>query len=108
MAEDARHDSIHPKRKIPRQVRNGFSFAQAAFRLSQEDGPAAKLANGHFKGDARSEGRLFEDQCDMFSRQRLAEAPLPLRSRTEEQRRKVRACELPQRKHICILMHSPA
>ena len=62
LRENARHDSLHPARKVPRHVGNRFAIAQTRVGVIQKNGRAAQAAHAHFKCDARAQRRLFKNQ----------------------------------------------
>ena len=71
LLEDARHDALHPARKIPRHVGNGFALAQPRHRVIQKDGRAAQAAHAHLESHARAQRRLLQNQRQEAPGQRV-------------------------------------
>src|SRR5580700_4524908 len=69
---DARNDTVDPAIEIAGDIGDGFAGAErgGGLRVVEENYRTAHALDADVEGDARAEGRLFENQGNKFARQR--------------------------------------
>ena len=100
MLEYTRDNAIHPERQIAGKIWNRFPFSQAALYGSEQNRPAAQLADSHLECHPRTQRRLFENERQVLSRQRILTAATALRPRQEQKVGKLGPGKLAEREHV--------
>jgi len=67
--ERSQHEDVAKLTEIARDIGEAFAGAQADVVLREEDAAAAEMCHGGLEADARSQGRLFEEQAKDFARE---------------------------------------
>src|SRR5580704_13950050 len=65
-------DAIHPAFKVMCDVAQLLACIQPALSLIDKEGIAAHASHAGFEGEARAQGRFFEEHYDLLTGKRLA------------------------------------